>query len=70
MKQFFSRNITNTGRLIRFLIGCAFVLAGIVLCQANHKIPAVLLIIGGGFVWFEAVRGWCVMRACGIKTKW
>ena len=29
-----------------------------------------LIIIGIGiFVSFEAVRGWCFARACGIKTK-
>jgi hypothetical protein len=33
-------------------------------------LPAILLFIGGGFVWFEAARGWCMMRACGVKTKW
>ena len=28
-----------------------------------------LLAVSGGFVLFEALRGWCVMRACGIKTR-
>ena len=28
VKKFFSPNITGVGRLIRFLIGCAFVFAG------------------------------------------
>jgi hypothetical protein len=23
----------------------------------------------GVFVLFEALRGWCAMRACGIKTR-
>jgi hypothetical protein len=23
----------------------------------------------GGFVLFEALRGWCALRACGIKTR-
>jgi len=23
----------------------------------------------GVFVLFEALRGWCVLRACGIKTR-
>jgi hypothetical protein len=27
------------------------------------------LAVGGVFVLFEALRGWCVMRACGIKTR-
>jgi hypothetical protein len=29
-----------------------------------------LVFIGVGFfVLFEALRGWCLARACGIKTK-
>jgi hypothetical protein len=70
VKKFFSPNITGVGRLIRFLIGCAFVFAGWLLGRADYTLPAILLFIGGGFVWFEAARGWCMMRACGVKTKW
>ena len=29
-----------------------------------------VLALAGGFTLFEALRGWCVMRACGIRTKW
>jgi len=28
-----------------------------------------VLAVSGGFVLFEALRGWCVLRACGIKTR-
>jgi len=70
VKKFFSRNISGLGRLVRFLIGCALVFAGWLVCRANYTWPAIPLFIGGGFVWFEAARGWCVMRACGVKTKW
>jgi len=45
-------------------------LAGWLLCRAGHKWAGLISIFGGGFAWFEAARGWCVMRACGIKTKW
>ena len=31
---------------------------------------SVAAILAGGFAWLEAVRGWCIVRACGIKTKW
>jgi hypothetical protein len=27
------------------------------------------LLAGGVFVLFEALRGWCLLRACGIKTR-
>ncbi|HEX4342243.1 MAG TPA: YgaP-like transmembrane domain [Verrucomicrobiae bacterium] len=70
MKQFLSPNISKTGRLLRFLLGCTFVFVGWYLCRQNYKIVSILFFIAGGFTWFEAVRGWCVMRACGVKTKW
>jgi hypothetical protein len=28
------------------------------------------LAAGGVFCLFEALRGWCVARACGLKTRW
>jgi hypothetical protein len=28
-----------------------------------------LLGLCGSFVVFEALRGWCALRACGIKTR-
>jgi hypothetical protein len=27
------------------------------------------LALAGLFVLFEALRGWCILRACGIKTR-
>jgi uncharacterized membrane protein len=68
MKKFFSPNIDARGRLVRGLGGGALVILGVFLCRVN-LLAAVLTIIFGGFVFFEAVRGWCLMRACGIKTK-
>ena len=29
----------------------------------------IALLTSGVFVAFEALRGWCALRACGIKTK-
>jgi hypothetical protein len=29
---------------------------------------AAVMAAGGGFMIFEALRGWCVLRACKIKT--
>jgi hypothetical protein len=28
-----------------------------------------VLLASGAFVLFESLRGWCALRACGIKTK-
>lgn len=66
--KFLARNIESKGRIVRgvwailLLIGSAFGFA------ANFWIGAVLA-VSGGFVAFEALRGWCVLRACGIRTK-
>lgn len=68
MKKFFLPNLEARGRLIRGVGGIGFVAGGVALCGVN-LVVSVILIISGGFMLFEAVRGWCVMRACGIKTK-
>ena len=68
MKRFFARNIDGRGRLARAIYGVLLIAAGIFV--ARHGIwYCVALGVAGGFSLFEAVRGWCVMRACGIKTK-
>ena len=68
MKKFFAANIDGRGRLIRGLLGAALVVSGVAFCN-YHLWVAIALIISGGFCLFEAVRGWCVMRACGVKTR-
>ena len=68
MKKFFAPNIDGRGRLVRASLGALLVVAGLIMCRINVWV-AVALIISGGFCLFEAVRGWCVMRACGVKTK-
>ena len=68
MKPLFSRNIGNTGRLVRGLGATALLVgAGFGFC-VSVWLGAVLAVLGV-FVLFEALRGWCVMRACGIKTR-
>ncbi len=68
MKPFFTRNIDNKGRLVRGL-GALVLLIG---AGFGFKVSVWLglgLLSAGVFVGFEALRGWCVMRACGIKTR-
>ncbi|HTJ00828.1 MAG TPA: YgaP-like transmembrane domain [Dongiaceae bacterium] len=69
MAGFFKSNIEGRGRLIRAVIGLVFFIAGIVAGQWIWWV-GVLLGIGAAFTWFEAARGWCALRACGIKTKY
>lgn len=68
MKKFFAANIDGRGRLIRGILGVILLIAGVILCWYNLLL-AVVVMLYGGFCLFEAVRGWCIMRACGVKTR-
>jgi hypothetical protein len=63
---FFAPNIGTSGRIARGLCGLATLAAG----WFSREQPAVgvVLALGGGFMLFEALRGWCLARACGLKT--
>jgi uncharacterized membrane protein len=68
MGKFFKTNIDRRGRIARIIWGLLVIGGGIVLVR-SHAWAGGLLIAAGLFSFFEAARGWCVMRACGIKTK-
>lgn len=68
MKPFFSRNIDNKGRLVRGLAALAL-LVGAAFGFASSTWLGIALMTSGVFIAFEALRGWCALRACGIKTK-
>lgn len=68
MKPFFARNIDNKGRLVRGL-AALFLLAGSAFGFTQSMWLGVGLLLAGGFVAFEALRGWCFLRACGVKTR-
>ncbi len=66
--RWFAANIGRTGRLLRGLLGIALIIARLV--TSPHLLWLCLLLVGFGlFGLFEALRGWCLARACGIKTK-
>ena len=68
MKKWFVRNIDNKGRIFRGVIALVlFVSAGLVFRVSIWL--CLLLAANGVFALFEAFRGWCALRACGIKTK-
>ena len=69
MKSIFSRNIDNKGRLVRGLAALAL-LVGAVFSFTVSVWLGLALLASGLFIAFEALRGWCALRACGIKTKW
>ncbi len=61
------RNIDRRGRLARGGLGILLLLGGACLLSQNVLL-AVLFFACGIFALFEAYRGWCALRACGIKT--
>ena len=63
---FFAPNIGTSGRIARGLSGLATLAAG--WYSREHPAVGVALALGGGFMLFEALRGWCLARACGLKT--
>lgn len=70
-------NIDAKGKAVRMAGGIATVLAGIVvsiltLTQVLEPeigwFATISMFLGGGFAIFEARKGWCIIRAMGIKT--
>jgi zinc transporter ZupT len=65
------RNIETKGRVLRAGTGVATILAAIVGYFLNAPILLDgLLVAFGGFMIFQGVSGWCLARACGMKTKY
>lgn len=68
MKSYFIRNIDNKGRLIRGISALALLVGSGFGFTLSFWL-GITLLGSGVFVAFEALRGWCALRACGIKTK-
>lgn len=69
MKKLFEPNIGRDGRLLRAVIGL-LLLAMAVWIDRIHWFGSAGLGLGSAFCLFQALRGWCLARACGIKTRW
>ena len=68
MSGFFNKNLDASGRRARGVIGAIVLIAGII--AADWTLWVCLPLVAAGlFAIFEAVRGWCLFRACGIRTK-
>lgn len=65
---FWSRNLDDTGRLARILGGIVLLAAAVVLYLEEVSVWPWIAGGMGLFMVFEGVRGWCVVRACKIKT--
>ena len=68
MSRFFKPNLNFRGRMARGVIGTLCLIAGIVL--VDYRLWLGLIFVAAGlFAIFESLRGWCLVRACGLKTK-
>jgi len=64
----FAPNIANKGRLLR--AGGAILIGTAAMFSWSRSIPlGAGLALASAFLAFEAARGWCALRACGVKTK-
>ncbi len=68
MSRFFQPNLKRQGRIARGVIGTVCLIAGIILVDYNLWL-GLLFVVAGLFAIYEALAGWCLARACGIKTK-
>lgn len=67
--KFWSPNLHARGRIARAVLGL-LLLAGAAAVYAftGSAGASLALAVGGAFCLFEAARGWCALRACGIRT--
>ena len=69
-------NIDSRGKRLRLIFGLVFLLDGLILLflwgmrTGSHIgwITSIVMIAGGAFMVFEARKGWCALRAIGMKT--
>ena len=67
-------NIESKGRWIRGIGGIVFLGTALALIfftppTGLRRLVVLILAFGGIFTIYEAVRGWCVFRALGFKTR-
>lgn len=64
----FATNIGNKGRLFR-AAGAGVIGTAAVVLWPRSSAAGVCLALAAAFLAFEATRGWCALRACGVKTR-
>jgi hypothetical protein len=69
VSRFFRPNLDYRGRMARGVIGALCLIAGIIVAGDVEWWIGLIFVAAGLFALFEAIRGWCLVRACGIKTK-
>ena len=66
--KYFASNIDNKGRLLR-AGGAVVTGTAALLSWSRFSSAGACLALASAFLAFEATRGWCALRACGVKTK-
>jgi hypothetical protein len=71
-----TRNIDQRGQKARLvggivvgLCGVALIITGALTNSPAMLIAGIFLCLTGSFMIFEGARGWCALRAMGIKTS-
>jgi len=62
------RKARLVGGIIVGLCGVALILTGALINSTGMLIVGIFLCVTGSFMIFEGARGWCALRALGIKT--
>lgn len=68
LAAFLRPNLERPGRRVRGVMG-GVLLFGSLPALMVHWLLALALAVAGVFALFEAWRGWCLLRACGLKTR-
>ena len=66
---FWTPNIDRRGRIIRAVMTFALAAAAFIAHRKGIEWLAVMLAISALVGFVEVARGWCVLRACKIKTR-
>jgi len=68
VKGIFQPNISGKERLLRALIAVALIAVAI-FATGLSDLARIGVAGAAAFVAFEALRGWCFLRACGVRTR-
>lgn len=68
-------NIDQRGRKARLIggiivgaLGVVLLVLGILRDDTAHLVAGGIVILAGVFMIFEGLKGWCALRAMGVKT--
>jgi hypothetical protein len=64
----FTPNLETRGRILRGG-GAAVMVAAAAISWPKSAVLATGFALAAGFLAFESARGWCALRACGVRTK-